>query len=254
MPLLVRRPRLCSSLYSSDHSVGLGWRAKDLKCLPSFLTAALWKVEVFLPRFSCFIYLGPFFSSFEKKHHVVVWCECGHAHARHRVRAEVRQQLWAWVFPPWDGVSCSVSHTKLSGIADMGSHTRLHVILGVWDQGIVIAGRVYSRSHLPSPLFFLRWELCYAAQAGFELAVILLLLPPAYGSICRSVSLHLALLFFCQRVSTLQMELRVGWDREKLSCNARSWLLGFGSLGFPCSCFGAMFYVNFGWFHIPGMF
>lgn len=157
MPLLVRRPRLCSSLYSSDHSVGLGWRAKDLKCLPSFRTAALWKVEVFLSRFSGFIYLGPFFSSFEKKHHVVVWCECGHAHARHRVRAEVRQQLWAWVsiFPPWDGVSCSVSHIKLSGIADMGSHTRLHVILGVWDQGIMmIAGESLLTKPSPEPLSF----------------------------------------------------------------------------------------------------
>lgn len=168
----------------------------------------------------------------------------------------------------WDN---SFGHESLSSRRETGSHVLFHtrscLALQIWAptpgfmwfwgselRGSWSQGRVYSRSHLPSPLVFLRWELCYAAQAGFELAVILLLLPPAYGSICRSVSLHLALLFFCQRVSTLQMELRVGWDREKLSCNARSWLLGFGSLGFPCSCFGAMFYVNFGWFHIPGMF
>lgn len=99
--------------------------------------------------------LRAFFSSFEKKHHVVVWRECGHAYARHRVPAEVRRQLWSWVliFPPWHGVSCSASHTKLSGIADMCSphpascNSGGSELRGSWSQG-----RVYSRSHLLSPL------------------------------------------------------------------------------------------------------
>lgn len=146
MPLLISRPRLCSSLYSLDHFVGLGWRAKDLKCLPPSRTAAPWKVEVFLSRFRGFIYLG------------------------------LASSLW------WSSCFCLL---------------RMGLFAGV---------------------FHCAWLYCSSAK-GFH---------PPNGT---------------------QSD-RTG---RKLSCNAQSRLVGFRSLGFPCSCFGRMFYVTFGCFHIPGM-
>lgn len=152
-----------------------------------------------------------FFSSFEKKNHFVVWCECGHACATHRVHAEVWGQLWAWVliFPPWDGVSCSVSHTKLCGIADMCSHTRLHVILGVWAQGIMIAGESLLSKPSPEPLSFLEMGTLLCSLGWLWACGD----PPAsvfgiwvYLQACFIVPGFIVLL---PKVFTLQMELRV---------------------------------------------